>query len=118
MSLHTAFAPQSITRDVRVSILARVPVLIAAGALIGAIILMASAMLRLLPDGFAVSLNGLSAALLLACVALAFEHSAKDAGRMIRDTSAFIRRMRLICLSAAFALGFLIPVLISIIPRP
>lgn len=118
MSLHTAFAPQSIARDVRVSILARVPVLIAAGALIGAIILMASAMLRLLPDGFAVSLHGLSAALLLACVALAFEHGAKDPGRMIRDTSAFIRRMRLICLSAAFALGFLIPVLISIIPRP
>lgn len=116
MSLHTAFAHQLIPRDVRVSILALVPVSVAAGALIGAILLMASAMLRLLPDGFVVSLHSLTAALLLACAAMAFEHIARDSGG-IRDTTAFLRKMRLVCLSAAFALGFLIPLSISMIPR-
>lgn len=118
MSPRTAFAAQAtIARDVRVSILAGVPASIAAGALVGAIILMALGMLRLLPDGFVVSLQSLSAALLLACAAMVFEHGARGAGWMIRDISAFIRKMRLIGLSAAFALGILIPVSISVIPR-
>jgi uncharacterized membrane protein len=114
MALRAAFTHQDISRDVRLSILALVPVFVAVGALLGAMFLMALAMLRLLPDGFVFSFHGLSTALMLACGAMIFDRLTKDAGWQFRGSSAAIRKVRTFCLSAAFALGSLIPVVINL----
>ena len=102
MALRAAFTHQNhISRDVRLSILALVPVFVAVGALLGAMFLMALAMLRLLPDGFVFSFHGLSTALMLACGAMIFDRlTTKDAGWQFRGSSAAIRKVRTFCLSA------------------
>ncbi|KFC64845.1 hypothetical protein FG93_05135 [Bosea sp. LC85] len=114
MALRTAFAHRDITRDVKVSIMALIPVFVAVGSLVGDMCLMALAMLRMLPGGFVVSFHGLSTSLLLACCALIFDRVVRDAGFEIRYVTAPIRKVRGVCLAGAFALGSLIPIVINL----
>lgn len=117
MSNQTISSRAGLSRSERHFILSYMPAAFAAGSLIGSILMMVIALLRLMPEFLGFSLHGLGFALAAAGVAIVFEQSSANYRSHMQAVTGALRDARRRWLLTTAACGAIAPSVINLLMK-